>query len=1081
MKIQQIRFKNLNSLVGEWHIDLTNSVYTTAGIFAIVGPTGAGKSTILDAICLALYGQTPRLNAISQNTNEIMSRQTGECFAEVVFSTQKGQFRCHWSQHKSQKKADGKLQQPKHELSHAVTGQIIESSIRKVSAEIEAATGMNFDRFTRSMLLAQGRFAAFLQASSSERAPILEQITGTEIYTQISIKVHERNRDEQFKLKQLRDEIAGIMVLTDDDVKKIEDDNKVGEEQSKELIKTKAHLEEQRDWHRTIMSLEQQIADLTKEQQELSEKLNTFAPKRIQLQLAQRAEELAVEYAELKHLRNQNAQVAAELATTTEALNALTAEREQYQTAYAVAAEKITTARTAQTEAKPTLQRVRELDVMCKELDKQITKIKDSTTAKQAEITQVTKAQTKAQKKREKVQKDLAPAQEYLTQHAPDAALVSELSGIEARFGAIDAKRLDVTRYQDEITNIEKDIANKQTNHKKQTDALSERETAVTTATDALTTEQSLLDHELDGRTLGEYRTELQAAITEQGLRQRIADLEGQRALLTDGQPCPLCGALDHPYAHGNIPALDAIDHTIQALQKRIGTAEKHELQIRTLQENQQKAQEEVNEATHQLQLIDAEINNLKRRSDDVTAQMNRAHDDVNTLMSEMNTSLEPFGVSITAETTSDTIVQALTRRRDQWHSHSQTKEKLEKSVTEISNEINVFESQIKTYTDEYNTQTTQLTSVQTEYDSKHTERKNLMGELDPNEEEARLDAAFTQAEATEKQAKSALDTHTATLNTKQGEHESLTRSIAGLNTTLEQREPEFVQALTRQNFADEAAFLAAQLDAELRATLKHDESELDGKKLVLEENLKKRAQELADETAKALTEHSLNKVEEQLSKTDEKQKFVYHQIEENKRRLRENTARQADISTKQKALNAQELVCAKWGNLDKLIGSADGKTYRNFAQGLTFEFMIEHANRQLQKMTDRYVLTRRSDQGLDLFVIDNYQAGEIRSTKNVSGGESFIISLALALGLSQMASKNVRVDSLFLDEGFGTLDEDALETAINTLAGLQHEGKLIGIISHVPALKERVTTQIQVHPHTGGKSRIVGPGCAGK
>jgi exonuclease SbcC len=110
--------------------------------------------------------------------------------------------------------------------------------------------------------------------------------------------------------------------------------------------------------------------------------------------------------------------------------------------------------------------------------------------------------------------------------------------------------------------------------------------------------------------------------------------------------------------------------------------------------------------------------------------------------------------------------------------------------------------------------------------------------------------------------------------------------------------------------------------------------------------------------------------------------------------------------------------------------------------------------------------------------VIDNYQAGEIRSTKNLSGGEAFIVSLALALGLSQMASHNVRVDSLFLDEGFGTLDDEALDTALETLAGLQQEGKLIGVISHVQALKERIATQIQVTPDSGGRSRLSGPGC---
>jgi ABC-type polar amino acid transport system ATPase subunit len=160
------------------------------------------------------------------------------------------------------------------------------------------------------------------------------------------------------------------------------------------------------------------------------------------------------------------------------------------------------------------------------------------------------------------------------------------------------------------------------------------------------------------------------------------------------------------------------------------------------------------------------------------------------------------------------------------------------------------------------------------------------------------------------------------------------------------------------------------------------------------------------------------------------------------------------------------------------IIGSVDGKKYRNFAQCMTFDMMIRHANRQLSKMTDRYMIARDEMQLLELNVVDSYQAGETRSAKNLSGGESFIVSLALALGLSQMSSRKVRIDSLFLDEGFGTLDDDALDTALNTLAELRSEGKMIGVISHVPALKERITTQIQVSPLSGGKSAISGPGC---
>jgi exonuclease SbcC len=139
---------------------------------------------------------------------------------------------------------------------------------------------------------------------------------------------------------------------------------------------------------------------------------------------------------------------------------------------------------------------------------------------------------------------------------------------------------------------------------------------------------------------------------------------------------------------------------------------------------------------------------------------------------------------------------------------------------------------------------------------------------------------------------------------------------------------------------------------------------------------------------------------------------------------------------------------------------------------------MIKHANSQLIKMHERYQLIRDTKQPLELNVIDSYQGDEIRSIKNLSGGESFIVSLSLALGLSKMASRKVRVDSLFLDEGFGTLDEDALTTALDALAEIQQDGKLIGVISHISALKERISTQIEIKPIANGRSNITGPGC---
>ncbi|MDD1724645.1 MAG: AAA family ATPase, partial [Methanospirillum sp.] len=177
MKIISLHLKNLNSLVGDWSIDFSEPSYADYGFFAITGPTGAGKSTILDGICLALYGKTPRLKRISDSTNDIMSTNTGECLAEVVFTTEKGKFRSRWYQKRAYSRPDGKLQTPVRELSHADTSQLIETKIKEIETLVEEYTGMDFERFTRTMLLAQGGFTAFLLAPVQDRANILEEIT----------------------------------------------------------------------------------------------------------------------------------------------------------------------------------------------------------------------------------------------------------------------------------------------------------------------------------------------------------------------------------------------------------------------------------------------------------------------------------------------------------------------------------------------------------------------------------------------------------------------------------------------------------------------------------------------------------------------------------------------------------------------------------------------------------------------------------------------------------------------------------------------------------------------------------------
>src|SRR5699024_12363922 len=220
MKILSLRFENLNSLKGEWNIDFREAPFTDTNLFAITGPTGAGKSTLLDAICLALYHRTPRLGAVTAGNNEIMTRQTASCFAEVEFVAAGKQYRGHWSERRARNNPEGNLQQPSAYLKELHGTYQVDKLSEKVAA-VEAITGLDFDRFTRSMLLAQGSFAAFLEANESERAELLERMTGTGIYADISKQVYQRFKEEEQQLALKRAELSGVQLLSDEEIQQL--------------------------------------------------------------------------------------------------------------------------------------------------------------------------------------------------------------------------------------------------------------------------------------------------------------------------------------------------------------------------------------------------------------------------------------------------------------------------------------------------------------------------------------------------------------------------------------------------------------------------------------------------------------------------------------------------------------------------------------------------------------------------------------------------------------------------------------------------------------------------------------------
>jgi exonuclease SbcC len=195
---------------------------------------------------------------------------------------------------------------------------------------------------------------------------------------------------------------------------------------------------------------------------------------------------------------------------------------------------------------------------------------------------------------------------------------------------------------------------------------------------------------------------------------------------------------------------------------------------------------------------------------------------------------------------------------------------------------------------------------------------------------------------------------------------------------------------------------------------------------------------------------------------------------------LREDTARRARAQELQQAFTEQRERWHSWAGLDSLIGSHDGRKFRTFAQGLTLDTLLAQANHHLQELAPRYLLQRVPGSDLELQVVDRDMGDEVRSVHSLSGGESFLLSLALALGLASISGGSTRVESLFIDEGFGSLDQETLDITISSLDTLQSLGRQVGIISHLSALVERVGVRVEVQKLGEGRSRVQVMGVAG-
>jgi exonuclease SbcC len=1220
MKILSVRFRNLNSLRGEWVINLEDPSFTSHGIFAITGPTGAGKTTILDAICLALYGQTPRLEKISVSTNEIMTRHTGDCFAEVIFASSHGMFRCNWRQKRAHSRPGGKLQQPEHEIADAVTNKVLESRIRDVGLKVREVTGMDFEQFTRSMLLAQGGFTAFLEAKPDARAPILEQITGTGIYSDISVRVHERTGEEREKLRALEAEIGLIQILPPEEESVINAEIRAKEEIFTEKSGSIRELKEIRDALVRIAGLKRELTDLDNEHAALIARRNQAGPALDRLENGRRAAILEPGWKELARLREKHGE-------DTKQMSALQGQECLMKEAYLAAEHAHKLAEYEHLAAIQAVEKERPLIRAVMEIDLRIATVRTSLSRLLEKLSVQEERKKKAEAEYEILERqrsshitDLKVAESYLRDHAGDALLITGYSGLDRQIlewlghretrdrlsgelekaeafritagndhqkkkNAVDTHgkelaeisqkisdltfqlsvllqgtdiqdiRVQEKELQKHIEGLKKlsDLALEGDELRRKRDMLSEMAGSLTA--ELTKSEQARTDQILHYLRQEELITSLETAVR---LAARVRDLEQERAYLTEGNPCPLCGSVVHPYISQGIPhlnqteetlaearityremskevsrlegliaglkgeisrnqqdqtaaldrltvvqeavlagveayipdpvipdysghirsALESSEHRMKTLSARISQVDGCYNVLHRLEQNHAAEKDrhivlmkEETDAGYVCQGNDAEIERLNRDITALTCMIDVEH-------ASLSGALAPYGIQALTPPSVPGIQKDLRERCEEYTASQSRKSELESAIQNLSDRIASLQSHLKDLDGDITLQKTEVDNENEKLSALVFDRFSVYGDKDPSAEEGRLQASVVDAEEKVTKTRLVLSEKRSGRDTLIGQIQSLSGSLEQRCTYIQDNTADFLARILKAGYPDEAAYVAALLVPDEISRLESIAAGFEKEETTILARKRDKQQVLTLETEKWTIPKSYEEIEDDILVTEQALEELRKKIWQMKTRLEEDRAKKERISGSLPGIHAQRRELDRWERLHDLIGSADGKKFRVFAQGLTFQMLIAQANRHLQLMTDRYILRPDPDIPLDLAVIDTWQAGEVRSCKNLSGGESFIVSLALALGLSGMASRTVRVDSLFLDEGFGTLDDEALDTALGALSFLHQQGKLIGIISHIPAIRERISTRIIIEKGNNGRSVIIAPGC---
>lgn len=1237
MKIFAIRGKNLASLAGEFSIEFDREPLANAGLFAITGPTGAGKSTLLDALCLALFDRIPRLEdsdgALVGRANEpetlersnevgtILRRGSGDGYAEVDFiGNDEHRYRARWSVRRAYGRATGNLQSQELTLTDLTTNQALGGTKKEVLKQIRNRLNLTFDQFRRSVLLAQGDFAAFLKANIKQRSELLERITGTAIYTELSKAAHERAKQESESLSRLEQEIGALKPLDAAERADCERQLASSRQQQEQAEKNLHAAQQMLAWWQKLDELSQREQDAAAALAQAEQALHAAEPRRCDLHAVEQVQPLRGLLDASDRAERQHGEAAGKLTAAETAERELQRQADQARTDHERQQQAAQQAAAALEIARPALEQARLLDHQVQEASAQhIQARREHAEAETAHR----KAATALQQRRDacaQLEQQQAAVAAWLTQNTPFSELAQQWERWDRELQRYAATATEQRQQQTKLTTLQQ-TADRQRQEQQRL------ETQITTVQTALDTAQEHLhqlssaaqEHSLETlqqdrarlecrrdslkerlqrlKAIAERNAELQNVATERRDNAQRAEQAGRaaaeqtttlnqtqallaeaeraltlarlarkedaqtlRAQLQPGEPCPVCGAREHPWATEAAPLaqlLDAQEQRVSALAAQassltaargrleadctnagrrvqelaqrqqsltemlaalqqqwrelppddeslpadpqapglaetlaqqlsrvegeltqVQTAERQTLAqqkrieaARAELERQRTVHQRLRDQANVLQTASAKISTEQAHTQTALVQTEQTLAELRTLLTAPLAALPDWPARLTTD--SDSFRTHCARTAKEWRTQQERQGTLAQQRIEASGVLQLAEQQAATVRQTLSEKAEYLAQRQDALDRLRQQRQSLFAGRTVIEVERELAAA-------QQQAATALDQARQTLQqTERNQAIAQTRLTAAREElTRRQQDRDSARADLEQ------ALTAAGLDlATLRQRLQHDQGWIENERAALQQldsqhgNARNLLEARRADTARHRNDQPPNLTADQTQARIEQTRQALATAQETQAvlnvRLREDADRRAAHERRQGELDAQRQRADVWNKLKELIGSHDGSKFRNYAQSLTLNLLLAHANRHLAELTRRYRLERAPGSELDLQVVDLEMGDEVRGVHSLSGGESFLVSLALALGLASLSSHRTRVESLFIDEGFGSLDPDTLDTAIACLDALQSLGRKVGVISHVPAMVERIGVQVKVESRGGGRSTV--------